>query len=241
MLAPAERADLLVDFSLHAGQTFLLWNDAPAPFPMGLVDPATQPVMLIRVKNTTPQKPRALPRLPRIERLNPRDAVVTRHITLNEDFDAYGRLIQRLGTLAGPMGYMDPITETPRIGDVEIWRLINLTGDAHPIHLHVTDYQVLARREFDMATFLATKKLVYTTPSMAPEANETGWKETIKAYPGSQVDMITGNQITGCITDIIVQFKAPLAWAYPQGKYMFHCHILEHEEHDMMRQFYLRT
>jgi spore coat protein A len=72
---------------------------------------------------------------------------------------------------------------------------------------------------------------------MAPEGNEMDWKETVKVYPG-QMDM-AGNALTVGCTTIIAKFTAPPKWAGTKGEYMWHCHILEHEEHDMMRRMTL--
>jgi spore coat protein A, manganese oxidase len=112
----------------------------------------------------------------------------------------------------------EPVTERPVLDSVEIWSLINLTDDSHPIHLHLVRFQILDRRPFDLFTYLNTKKLVYTGPPVAPDANEAGWKDTVRADPR-------------VVTRIIIRFEGYA------GRYVWHCHVLEHEDNDMMRPY----
>ncbi len=164
--------------------------------------------------------------------------VKTRYLTLNETFDDYGRLIQFLGTAdaTGSDGgmptfgraYMDDPTEVIPVGQEEVWEIINLTGDTHPIHFHLVNAQVLSRQNFDPNTYTGGKP-AYIKGPIAPDANELGWKETVRMYP---------NQVTR----VLMKFKLPdVPFAVPESprtgglEYVWHCHILEHEEHDMMR------
>jgi spore coat protein A len=163
-------------------------------------------------------------------------AVPVRHLTLNEDFDDLGRLLQREGTdsklHAGTYGrfYDDPPTETPRVGAIEKWRIFNYTADTHPIHLHLVNAQVLRRQAFD-PTQPPTDAALISGTATGPDPNEKGFKETIRMNPGQA-------------TTLIMQFALPTV-PFPvklsqrtgiQGhEYVWHCHILEHEEHDMMR------
>jgi spore coat protein A len=112
----------------------------------------------------------------------------------------------------------DPISEKPRFDTIEIWHLINLTDDAHPIHIHLVDFQILDRRPFDAEKFKKKKVLSYTGPSIPPEPQERGWKDTVRANPEQ-------------VTRIIMKF-GPYT-----GLYVWHCHILEHEDYEMMRPF----
>ncbi len=159
-------------------------------------------------------------------------------LTLNEDFDNYGRLIQTLGTFTQNgsnnqglptwgRAYTDPSTENPSGGSIEVWQIMNLTGDTHPIHFHLVNVQIIQRQPFtgDPSSFS------YTGPPTPPDANEVGWKETVRMNPGE-------------VTTVIMQFKLPTLPASmgdPKSprtgghEYVWHCHILEHEEHDMMR------
>ncbi len=161
--------------------------------------------------------------------------------TLNEDFDDYGRLIQRLGTTTSlstnnqglstyGLGFTDPITERANNGEIQVWNIFNLTGDTHPIHFHLVNVQVISRAPFDAV------KPDFTSigPAFPPDDNELGWKETVRMNPGE-------------VTTVIMKFNAPdPAVVQPWVKfatsprtggyeYVWHCHILEHEEHDMMR------
>lgn len=108
--------------------------------------------------------------------------------------------------------------EKPRLGTTEVWSLINLTEDVHPIHLHQVQFQILDRRAFDVEKFQQSKKLVYTGPRLPADANELGRKDTVRANPGQ-------------VTRIITRFNSFA------GIYVWHCHILEHEDNEMMRPY----
>lgn len=225
-LAPGERADVLVDFAASRSRYFVLWNDAAAPFPNGEPESILTPLMQFRVRDSTPAEPLRLPRLEPVPRWNASDRSTERDLTLSEDFDDYGRMRQRLGTLAeGPLFFHDPVTEAPRRGAIEIWRLINRSEDTHPIHLHLVHFQILSRQPIDTDQ---SPKVVYSGPPQAPAENERGWKDVVQAPPGT-------------VTSIVARFDAPESWVYPGGQYMWHCHMLEHEDHDMMRPFQLRA
>jgi spore coat protein A, manganese oxidase len=255
LLAPAERADVIVDFSeVPVGSYLILYNDAPGPFPDGAHDtdyfvgarrnpvvtqpgfgPNTRTLMQFRVMprvGPKDPKPTAPLKLPPIARLSPVGARV-RNLTLNEAFDQYGRLAQLLGTDAmtgpGTFGrlYMDPVTEDPVAGTVEVWNIFNLSADTHPIHFHLVNVQVLGRQRFKVRAF--TGEPQFTGTFRPPDPNETGWKETVRMNPGE-------------MTRVIMYFDNPPApVAVPPSprtggnEYVWHCHILEHEEHDMMR------
>ena len=203
LLAPAERADLIVDFSdVPAGSILILYNDAPAPFPSGdsandydaddrrkLAQPEpgfgpnTRTVLQIvvgpRVGAKDPHAPLTLPPLdppplvpPGVTTLPP--GIRVRDLTLNEDFDRFGRLIQRLGTTQ-PLSegtfarnYEDAPTEMPAAGAIEAWRIFNISGDTHPIHFHLVNVQVVSRQPFDV------RRLRFLGPR-PPDANERGW------------------------------------------------------------------
>jgi len=158
--------------------------------------------------------------------------VPVRQVTLNETFDAYGRLIQLLGTnqpVNGGFGraYLDPATETVRAGSTEVWQIVNLTGDTHPMHWHLVNFQVLARQLFDATTYNGT--LSYTGPAHGPDKTELGWKETARVNPGEVTTVIMKFDLPK------VPFKVPSSSRTGGDEYVWHCHILEHEEHDMMR------
>lgn len=220
-LGPAERADVIIDFSRHRGETITLTNDAPTPFPDGdPVDPdTTGQIMQFRVARRLTEKDASeIPeRLTGTKRLRPGAAAKTRTLTLVETTDEFGRLMPLLTGRT----WDDPITELPRVGSTEIWQLVNLTPDAHPIHLHLVRFLILDRRPFDVAHYQSTGRIRYTGPAVPPAPNEAGFKDTVKADPGM-------------VTRIIMRFRDFT------GEYVWHCHILEHEDHEMMRPYIVR-
>lgn len=158
--------------------------------------------------------------------------VPIRQLTLNETFDGYGRLIQLLGTnqlVDGGFGraYMDAATEMPQAGTTEIWQIANLTGDTHPIHLHLVNVQLLGRQPFHVDTYSGTPN--YTGPARGPGKTELGWKETVRMHPGEVTTVIMKFDLPS------VPFRVPTSPRTGGNEYVWHCHILEHEEHDMMR------
>lgn len=218
LLAPAERADVILDFTNHKNECILLTNNANVPFPNGdAPDPDTVgQIMQFRVTLplSGPDTTIIPPFLTTIERLKEEDAVMTRDLTLVEDTDSFGRLLLLLNGLM----WDDPVTEKPLLNTIEVWRLINLTVDTHPIHLHLVQFQILDRQPFDVPLFESSGMLVFTDPAIPPDPNENGWKDTVRANPGE-------------VTRIIARF-GPFT-----GDYVWHCHILEHEDHDMMRPY----
>lgn len=218
LLAPAERADVIVDFSTLNGQSILLTNDAPTPFPSGdSVDPdTTGQIMQFRVTlpisrpDTTEIPNKLLP----IERLNPSNAKKVRDLALVESTDQYGRLMLLLNGLM----WHDTVTEKPQLNSIEVWNLINPTPDNHPIHLHLVQFQILNRQPFNVDHYMATGEIIYTGPPIPPDPNESNWKDTVRT------DL-------GMVTRIIAKFDDFT------GLYVWHCHILEHEDHDMMRPY----
>jgi spore coat protein A len=223
-LAPAERVDVILDFTQFQGTTFTLTNSAPAPFPGGdLPDANTGVIMQFRVVLPLfcPDRSRIPDRLVKIEHLRPSQAVRTRDLTLNERMDMW-RLILLLGirNLTGkpqPYSWGDSTTENPRLNTVEIWRLINTTVDTHPIHPHLVRFEILDRQPYDVDRFVATGVLVFTGPPEPPADYERGLKDTVRANPGMVTRFITR----------FGDFAGPYVW---------HCHILEHEDNEMMRR-----
>jgi spore coat protein A, manganese oxidase len=221
ILGPAERADVIIDFSKFKGQTITLKNSARAPFPGGApVNPKTTGlVMQFRVTrplsgrdtNTVPA------RLSRITPLSVKQAIKIRNLSLVESTDRFGRLLLLLDNKR----WNAPVTEKPLLGSVEIWRLINTTPDTHPIHLHLVRFRILNRQPFDVQHFKKTGKLIFTGPPVPPAPYERGLKDTVRANPGE-------------VTRFITRFK-PFT-----GEYVWHCHILEHEDHEMMRPFIIK-
>jgi len=118
--------------------------------------------------------------------------------------------------VAVPKMWGDPITEVPRLNDTEIWEIFNTTVDAHPIHLHLVRFEVVNRQGLDPTALLAGNLVPIGTP-VAPNPNEAGFKDTVLALPGQ-----------------VTRIKAKFDIA---GLYVWHCHIVEHEDNEMMRPF----
>jgi spore coat protein A len=240
LMAPAERYDIVIDFSGKAGKSFTLTNDAPSPFPGG--GGADLPkIMQFRVTRPLSQPDHALPStLASVPLLDPNHVRQTRQLLLSEDDDpTTGDPIEgMLGTVtAGPLHWSSPVTEDPRANTTEIWELYNVTTDGHPIHVHLVRFQVLNRQKFDLNRFQSTGQIHFIAPPEAPGANERpAWKDVVKAFPGDPDNGV------GLVTRIIQKFELPNgASAPPQGvpPYVWHCHILEHEDNDMMRPYNL--
>jgi spore coat protein A len=270
LLAPAERADLLVDFrNVPAESTLILYSDAPAPFPTGDArndyypsnpktpssipgfGPNTRTLLQIRVKarvgpadspitlpaTLTPTNPFLLNQTPGVPTPIPA-GVPVRRLTLNETFDQLGRLIQFLGTdqpvnagtsnLLFGREYTSTPTEVIPAGSTEVWEIINLTGDTHPIHFHLVNVQILSRQAFSTMQY-AGGVPSYQGQPIAPDLNELGWKETVRMNPGQVTRVYMKFDLP------LVPFTVPASPRTGGSEYVWHCHILEHEEHDMMR------
>jgi FtsP/CotA-like multicopper oxidase with cupredoxin domain len=275
VLASAERADLLVDFSdLAPGDELTLWNTAPAPFDGTWGDPADPPVgnpdgllphpevLQIRIGNG-PRRRRSIPArltsdFPRIDRRAlppaPRRAVAL--VELEADDPAQPSLLTLRELVEDPDGdgpvvtvtevdngrtratrwrtvatrFDDGVTFLPTLGRAEVWRFINLTEDTHPMHVHVDPLELIARHPATVQVDHTATNARDTSASVrigeAPDDgiphtiddNERGFKDTVR---------VNANEVV----DIAVLFDTYA------GRYMYHCHILEHEDHDMMRPF----
>jgi spore coat protein A len=232
VLAPAERADVLVDFSKFAGQTLVMKNHKPQK-PVSNPAPQLEQVMQIRVGTTiTHPGPATIPsRLPG-RKADLYDPVTTRYITLNEIDPEEVEWYLNLNGVHFDAG---PTTETPKVGAVEDWVYINMTGDTHPMHMHLVTFQVIGRTPFDAEAYEAAyggpngvpggidPTPFATAPMFPPEPEERGFKDTVKANPGQ-------------FTTIRAKFDLPTGVTAPQD-YVYHCHIVEHEDNDMMRPF----
>jgi spore coat protein A len=224
LIAPAERADVIVDFTGLAGQTIRLLNLGPdEPFGGGepgtdfdAADPQTTgQVMEFRVTlpltgtdTSTPPAQLDLPAPPK-----PGPATSARQVSLNEAASTFpgfdGPVAALLGTMnpdgtPNPLGWADPITENVAVGAVEEWAMHNFTEDAHAIHIHEIQFQVVNRKPFGGS-------------ASGPEPGETGLKDTVIAYPGQ-----------------ITRVRALYDRA---GLFVWHCHMLEHEDNEMMRPY----
>jgi spore coat protein A, manganese oxidase len=202
-LAPGERADLVVDFAGQGGAEIVLTND-------------TFNIMQFRVAKSGAEDTSSLPPTLRpLIRMAESTAVETRMLSLVEVDDTVARPVRMLLNNAH---WSMPITESPVLDSTEIWSLINLSDDSHPIHLHLVRFQILDRQPFERFAYQSEGKLKFYGPRVPPDANELGWKDTVRAD-------------TGMVTRIIVRFEGFT------GRYVWHCHILEHEDNEMMRPF----
>jgi spore coat protein A len=202
-LAPGERADLVIDFKGRNGEAIVVNNDS-------LI------VMQLRVAQANAADESRLPELLRpVSKIPEQAAVKNRLLTLAEVPNMVNDPVMML---LNNSHWSMPVTEKPVLDTVEIWTLINLSDDSHPIHLHMVRFQILDRRRFDAFTYLNSGELRYTGPVTPPEAFEAGWKDTVRADPKM-------------VTRIIVRFEG-----FP-GRYVWHCHVLEHEDNEMMRPY----
>jgi spore coat protein A len=277
LLAPAERADIVIDFKAFAGKTLILYSDAPAPFPSGDAGmdyfrgmgafpgaptqdgygPNTRTLLQIVVAPTT-SSPDPVPYATwlanartalgsRISELipPPQAGAPRRVVTLNETHDEEGRLIQMLGTdQPNPIApstygrwYTQQATEVVNQNAIEVWEIYNLTEDAHPMHFHLANVQIVNRQPFNPDAWPAK---VFTGPSRLPDANERGWKETVRMNPGEVTRVVWKFELPTVPFAMPTSPPEKLGLANPPAgkvyhEYVWHCHILEHEEHDMMR------
>jgi spore coat protein A, manganese oxidase len=231
VLAPAERADVLVDFSRFAGARLVLMNHRP-PSPVSNPAPQLPQVMQFRVGRTVTQPgPSVIPSSLPGSAANLGSPAVTRYITLNEVGAETADWFLNLNAAH----FEDPITETPQVGTIEDWLYINLTGDTHPLHNHLVQFQVVGRTPFDAEAYEEAyggpngvpggidPTPFATGPMQPPDPTERGFKDTVKANPGE-------------FTTIRAKYDLPTGVTAPQT-YVYHCHILEHEDNDMMRPF----
>ena len=124
--------------------------------------------------------------------------------------------------------YESAPTEIITAGSTEVWEIANLTGDTHPIHFHLVNVQVLSRQRFSIKEY-ASDVPNYRGPAVAPDPNELGWKETVRMNPGEVTRVLIKFKLS------TVPFTVPVSPRTGGNEYVWHCHILEHEEHDMMR------
>jgi spore coat protein A len=210
VLTPGERADVVIDFGVYPAGTILrLVNDAPAPFPGTPGVGVVPEVMEFRVGAAAGDVDPLPATLRPLEVLPEASAVRTRDFELRKvDEPCAGSQ-----WLINGMGWHD-VTERPVLGDTEIWRFLNYSGSVHPMHMHLVMFQVLDRQPFLVVDDVA----VPSGPRVPPLPGEVGWKDTVATYPFE-------------ITRVIARFEDYA------GLYPYHCHILEHEDHEMMRQF----
>jgi spore coat protein A len=232
VLAPAERADVIADFRHSAGQTHYVTNTTPRE-PVSTPAPPLTAVMQIRVGTTVIQPgPAAVPASLPGRRAKLAAPQKRRFITLNEVAPETADWTLNLN---GQDFENSPPTERPRAGTVEDWIFINMTGDTHPMHTHLVTHQVVGRTPFDAEAYQAKfggphgvpggidPAPFATGPMEPPDPTERGFKDTTQVNPGY-------------FTTVRAKFDLPAGVTAPQT-YVYHCHIVEHEDNDMMLPF----
>jgi spore coat protein A len=220
-LGNAERADVIVDFAAYAdGTSVYLQNSAPAPFPgtpgVGVL-PEVMRFDVQAVAGFTDPVPGSLRTM---EVLNEADAVQHRTLELVKGpGDACSPFAWEVVTTDGLNGAVlgsrwTDVTEFPELGTTEVWSFINRSGLTHPMHMHLVLFQVLDRQAFDEIG----GQVVPIGSPVPPPPHEMGWKDTVQVGPNE-------------IVRVIARFDDY------EGAFPYHCHILEHEDHEMMREF----
>jgi spore coat protein A, manganese oxidase len=248
-IAPGERVDFLIDFSgLSSGTRITMTNNAATPFPNGPRSVRRGGVPLKDIMQftvgTSPGLPGVIPTTLRTTPIAPITPTRVRNLSLVEIMDPTTGV--PLTALLNNLMWETQQIEKPVVDTVERWNIINTTGDTHPIHLHLVMFQILGRQKFRVGQYLDTfypeiadpdtagmgphpapsaDDFLYARPKPA-DAYESGWKDTVKANPGE-------------VTSILVPFGANAAPGVPfgnsfTGDYVWHCHILEHEDNEMM-------
>jgi spore coat protein A len=210
-VGPGERTEVVIDFgSPFAERSYTLTNLAPAPYPNGEDQYAVANVMKFVVGSGSGPRS-SLPVYLRKEQgaLDPAEAVRTRDFSLQRTSAG----CDGGSWLINGLRYHD-VTEHPHLGTTEIWRFINRSGATHTMHMHLVMFEVLDRQNF---TIQGDDVVPKGTPS-PPDLGEAGWKDTVLVRP---LEMVR----------VVARFEDFL------GPYPYHCHMLEHEDHDMMRQF----
>lgn len=236
----AERADLIVDFTSVPAGNYVLANVGPdEPFGGGVpgvdfpvADPAsTGQIMEFRVVPAVALDATTPPQFLQLPAIAPLPAATaTRPLALLEEMSAFfadAPAETLLGTVAGDPNaapgvwakrlWMDPVTENPAVGATEVWEFYNATGDAHPMHVHEVVFEVINRQDIFVNEATQEVQVVPGSVPAPPEPWETGYKDTVTAYPGQ-------------VTRIKAQFNTP-------GQFVWHCHIVEHEDNEMMRPY----
>lgn len=238
-LAPAERADVIVDFTdVPPGRHVLANVGSDEPFGGGVpgVDfPASDPattgqIMQFRVGKCLSPDRSTPPRFLVLPQVNSLKGGATRRLALLEKMSssfADAPTEARLGTVIGDpdtgarkwtsLQWHDNVTENPAEGATETWEFYNATEDAHPIHVHAVHFQPVDRQEIVVDDMKGTVRLTPDSTVQPPHPWEKGYKDTIIAYPGQ-------------VTRVRARFVTP-------GQFVWHCHILEHEDNNMMRPY----
>jgi len=287
IIAPGERADVIIDFTNSpAGAVWTMRNSGRAPYPKGGPPMGSTMARIMQfvvngqlVGADNSQVPASLRATPLVKLTNFAGTVngtpaLIRQLTLNEVMGAGGPLEVLVNNTKwdgnGPAPGLG-VTETPTEGTTEVWQIINITADAHPIHLHLVQFQLVSRQAFNVNKY--SKKynasftggafiggggppLNYSTansdgaiggnPGITPylqgmvkpaNPNERGWKDTFIMYPGE----VTTVAVRFAPTDMPLSTpQDDLLFGFDPSKgpgYVWHCHIIDHEDNEMMRPY----
>jgi spore coat protein A len=241
LMALAERADVIVDFTKVPVGNYVLANVGPdEPFGGGVpgddfdvADPGTTgQVMQFRVVPPLDVDDSTPPQFLQLPAITPLPAAtVTRQLALIEEAgegadeegeEVEGPVEALLGTVAGGVWtqrkWMDPVTENPAVGATEVWEIYNTTADAHPMHIHEIAFEVVNRERLVLNGEGEVAEPIQLDGGItAPQPWESGVKDTVIAYPGQ-------------VTRVKAHFTRP-------GQFVWHCHIVEHEDNEMMRPY----
>jgi FtsP/CotA-like multicopper oxidase with cupredoxin domain len=240
LMGLAERADVIVDFTNVPVGDHVLGNAGPdEPFGGGeppdafdAADPdTTGQIMRFSVVPALAPDTSTPPQFLQLPPITPLPAAtVTRPLALIEKMgmgvdgdgqELEGPLEALLGTVVAGLPteqlWMEPVTENPSVGATEVWEFYNTTGDAHPMHVHEVVFEVVNREGLVMDGEEVVRPVQLDGNVTLPEPWETGFKDTVVAYPGQ-------------VTRIRARFGTP-------GQFVWHCHIVEHEDNEMMRPY----
>jgi spore coat protein A len=201
--------DLIIDFSKYKGQEIILQNNAQP------LTPGMEEIMkfIVKEKLSCPDTSIIPDELMPAHKTNPELAVKERTMHLDMTTDHYGRTLHLLNNKL----WSDPATERPKEDSIEIWHLVNHFDFPHPIHLHLVHFEILGRKPFTNKDFDDKGNYKFNLNNLTPPLDyEKGPKDVARADPGQ-------------VTSILIHFKEHT------GDYVWHCHILEHEDNDMMR------
>ena len=235
LMGPAERADIIVDFTNVPVGSYVLGNVGPdEPFGGGVPDEdfdvadpgSTGQVMEFRVGPALASDPSTPPQFLQLPVIASLTGGTTLPLALIEMMSMYpgfdGPAEAMLGVVKDGVPehkmWSDDITENPNPGDTEVWEFYNTTADAHPMHIHEVFFQVVNREPLvlDEEGEVVVPLLLSGAPQ-PPEAWENGFKDTVIAYPGQ-------------VTRVRLRFGS-------SGQFVWHCHIVEHEDNEMMRPY----
>ena len=235
LMGLAERADMILDFTNVPVGSHILANVGPdEPFGGGVPgvdfpvadEGSTGQIMAFNVVPAVAPDPTTPPQFLVLPTIAPLPApVATRPLALMEEMSMYwdGPAAAMLGNVnadgsAQHKMWSAPISENPDVGDTEVWEFYNFTADAHPMHIHEIVFEVLDRQAITFAEGeMGVSDIVLVGNPRPPEAWESGYKDTVISYPGE-------------VTRVRGQFNVA-------GQFVWHCHIVEHEDNEMMRPY----